>query len=129
MSLRPVVIGIGVGITALLLVGAIVTSIVARMVEFSVFVGLPAGILAGILVAVWAYSILSGRPSVGARRGLAAVATFGYVVVVLFLIRYAVAATREILTLYVVIGIGAVAAIALLAYLSFSTSRRSPMQG
>lgn len=111
MSTRNGIVAIGVAISTFLLVAGAVTELASSAIEFSAILGLPAGILAGLVAAVATRHALRADPSEGVRRTTAAVAGFGYTVISLAAVRYAVAPTRAVLSLAVIAGLAAVAAI------------------
>lgn len=129
MSLRTVGTTVGVGLTTLFIVGALVTTVAERFIEFSLFVGIPAGVLVGVIVMVGVYAELNGRPTKGTENMLMAIAVFGYLVILLWVLQYAIAAVREILSVFVIIGLSAILAIAVYAYLKLTVKTYSPMEG
>ena len=111
MSIRNGIVIFGVAVSTFLLVAAIVTELAAPAIEFSVFLGLPAGVLAGLVAAVVTGRALRADPSEVVRRATAAIASFGYAVILLAAVRYAVAPTRAVLSLPLIAGLAAVAAV------------------
>lgn len=97
MDVRSAAVVLGSGLTVLLLVTVIVSYLVEPMIAFSVFVGIPAGILAGS-IAIWlTYDAFERDVSDGIRRGLTAVAGFGYAILLLYLLRVFLPITRRTL--------------------------------
>ena len=113
MSTRNALVALGVAISTFLVVAVVVTELASSTIEFSVFLGLPAGILAGLIAAVATWRLLQASPSDRARRTTAAIAGFGYAVILLAAVRYVVAPTRAVLSLIVIAGLAFVAALAI----------------
>ena len=82
----------GTGVTALLLVGAAVTALLAATVEFSALVGLPVGLLAGAAMAAATWFRL--WDSAHSRPALLGVAAVGYALVGVAAASYAVSSVR-----------------------------------
>lgn len=97
MDVRSAAVVLGNGLTVLLLVAVIASYLAEPFIAFSVFVGIPVGILAG-LIALWlTYYALERGVSEAIGRALAAVASFGYAILLLYLIRVFVPITRRTL--------------------------------
>ena len=115
MNTRRAVVTVGAGITSALLVGVLVTELLA--LEFSALVGLPLGVLAGVAVAVWLRRRVDGfGPTT--RRVVAAYASFGATVLALSGLGYANVG-RGVLSLDVVVGGSLAVAVAVYAGLAF----------
>lgn len=129
MNARAGLFALGIGLTVFAIVAAIVTEMATAVIAFSAFVGLPAGILAGVLAAGWAYlELTSRRPAIGERTA-GAIAAFGYALVFLFVVQYAVAAVRDLLDVYVIVGIGILAAIGTWLLVGRGRGTADPFQG
>lgn len=119
MTLSRAATVLGVGLTTFLIATAVVTELAASTVEFSLFLGLPAGLAAGVVAAGLAHRRLFHVASPAVRGMLAGVAAVSYAAIALFAVRYAVAATRPLLSMSTVasvaIGVGVLTGIAVAA--------------
>ena len=76
MTGRTLALAATAGVATFLLVGAAVSEVTMRWVEFSLFVGIPAGVVAGTAVtAAVAWGLAADRPT---RRHRAALAAAGF---------------------------------------------------
>lgn len=107
---------LGVGLTVAVLVAASVSYLFESIIEFSVFVGIPAGIVSGTIAGIGSIYLYSHDSSHGIMRLLPAVATFGFLLVGLSILRIYVPETREYLEIEWILllaGIGALAVVAI----------------
>ncbi len=77
MRLRTLGLAGAAGLAAALVVGAAVTEVALRWIEFSLFVGIPAGLAAGVVVAVAVLRGFTADAPAGRRRAATAVGGFG----------------------------------------------------
>lgn len=105
------VVPLGIAITTFLVVAGAVTGLLSATIEFSAILGLPAGLLAGAGAAVLARRRLGEGASETGRRVAASIAGFGYAVVVLAFVRYAVAASRPLLSVQAIVGLSVLVAV------------------
>ncbi len=110
MNLRTISVAVGAGITAFMLVAVSVIELLPF--EFSALVGLPVGLLAGVIVLggiLVKYQVISET----AQQLTAALAGFGYAIVVLLGVSYVnLGGLRSRITVELMIGIGIATAIA-----------------
>ena len=118
MDGRTLPTAIGAGITTFLLVTVAV--IEALDFEFSAIVGLPIGLLVGAAVSIGVWVSMSSSGT-GLRRLLSAYAAFGLTVLSLLALRY-VNVGRSVLSTDLIVGVGAVAVVAVYVAL-FARSR------
>ena len=96
---------VGIGLTAFLAVAVVVTAVASAAIEFSVFLGIPAGLAGAAAAMVVAMRVLRHSPSRGTVAVGAAIAADGYAVLAGFALRYAVSATRDVLSTAVIGGL------------------------
>jgi hypothetical protein len=96
---------LGIGLTTFLATAVVVTEAASATTEFSVFLGIPAGIVGAGAAMALATRVLGGSPSRGTVAVAAAIAADGYAVLAGFALRYAVPATRDVLTTGVIGGL------------------------
>ncbi|WP_117593192.1 hypothetical protein [Haloprofundus halophilus] len=117
------VVAVGVALSTLLLVGGLVTELASSVIEFSLFLGIPAGLVGAALAGFVSYRHLRSPESTTARRIAESVAGFGYAVVALAGVRYAVPPTRPLLGFGVVLAVAALVSLALAACPLLESSR------
>lgn len=118
---RNALVSVGVGATAFLL--AAVAGFEVFGGDFpSVFYVLPIALLAAIAATIGSFLALGSDPERAVRSGLTGAATFGYAVLALWFLRYAVASTRSLLSVDVIALVSVVVAAAVAALVWFSDS-------
>ncbi|SEH61674.1 hypothetical protein SAMN05192561_11330 [Halopenitus malekzadehii] len=90
-------VSVGVATTTVLVVAGAVTGLLEARIAFSVLIGLPTGILAGAIVAT-ATARIYGTRSQSVRAALEGTAAVGPTFLALAGVRYAIAATRGVLS-------------------------------
>lgn len=83
---------LGVALTTAVVVGALLTELLAAQIAFSAIVGLPAGLLAGAVAGIATWARYERAPRL--RPALFGVAAFGYVLLVLAALSYSVPPVR-----------------------------------
>ncbi|OYR43256.1 hypothetical protein [Halorubrum sp. Hd13] len=109
MNARPLA-ALGVAITTFLVVAALITEALAARIAFSAIVGLPVGIAAGIVTGAAKRTRLWRSPR--ARPALLGIAAFGYAILAVAAVSYAVPPARGLVSVATAVPFAAVCAVA-----------------
>ncbi|WP_144798620.1 hypothetical protein [Halorubrum depositum] len=109
MNLRPFA-ALGVALTTFLVVAAVLTEALAARIAFSAIVGLPVGLAAGIVTGVATRTRLWRSPR--ARPTLLGIAAFGYALLAVAAVSYAVPPARGFVSVATAVPFAAVCAVA-----------------
>ncbi|OYR48978.1 MULTISPECIES: hypothetical protein [unclassified Halorubrum] len=109
MNARPLA-ALGVAITTFLVVAALITEALAARIAFSAIVGLPVGIAAGIVTGAATRTRLWRSPR--ARPALLGIAAFGYAILAVAAVSYAVPPARGLVSVATAVPFAAVCAVA-----------------
>lgn len=116
MNTQNLIVSIGTGLTVAILVAVFVSYLFEPAIEFSVFVGIPAGLLAGVATMAAAAYLFTRKPTHPLTRTLPAIATFGYVLVGLYVIRVYLPISRQTLSTSLILAIAIIFAAAILGF-------------